>query len=251
MYSKPFIGINVDCPTDRAWGAAFQDFLLPRWLEWIAGAGGVPIVVPRLNDGIDQRRVLEHLQGFVLAGQRDLNPPIDSRVVSRRDRCFEAELVRRIAELRLPFLGIGIGAQALNVALGGTLCPVSNRPRGKYHIHPHNPRHLLLTQPGSLLDRAYGSNPRLVPSTHRVAIDQLAVGFAATACCEDGIVEAIESQTDDWFAVGVQFCPEPDASWQPGMRIFEELVDEAMAYGALHARQPVHNASGFSGKPDA
>jgi putative glutamine amidotransferase len=146
---------------------------------------------------------------------------------------FESTLVRLIADRRVPFLGIGVGVQLLNVALGGTLFEIVGSQRGMYHAYPHNPRHTLLTKPGSLMERVYGHETSLVNSPHHVAIDELAVGFAATACCRDGVVEAIESETDDWFAIGVQFCPEPDMAPAPDLRIFEELVEEAITRNPL------------------
>ena len=42
-------------------------------------------------------------------------------------------------------------------------------------------------------------------------------------------MEAIESNRDDWFAVGLQFQPELDYSTNLGQRIFEEFVEEARA----------------------
>jgi putative glutamine amidotransferase len=210
----------------------------------------VPIIIPRLEDEIDQLRVLEHLQGFVLAGQRDLRLLREWQPVSGSDACLELVLVRLIADRRMPFLGIGIGAQLLNLALGGTLFELMGSQNGMYHAYPHNPRHTLLTKPGSLMARVYGDETSLVNSPHHVAIDELAVGFAVTACCRDGIVEAIENETDDWFAIGVQFCPEPDVVMAPDLKIFEELVEEAIARSSLGADDSAPCAA-FKAKNDA
>jgi len=228
MYAKPFIGVSADCPSDRLDRAGFHDPLLPRWLDCISKAGGVPIIIPRLEDEIDQLLVLEHLQGFVLAGQRDLVLRCDGLPTTGTDIGFDSTLVRLIADRRVPFLGIGVGVQVLNVALGGTLFEIVGSQRGMYHAYPHNPRHTLVTKPGSLMERVYGDETSLVNSPHHVAIDELAVGFVETACCRDGVVEAIENETDDWFAIGIQFCPEPGIYATPDLRIFEELVEEAI-----------------------
>jgi putative glutamine amidotransferase len=229
MYAKPFIGVSADCPCDRLGRAGYHDPLLPRWLDCISKAGGVPIIIPRLEDEIDQLHVLEHLQGFVLAGQRDLVPRPDGLPARGGDVCLETMLVRLIADRRVPFLGIGIGIQVLNVALGGSLFEIVGSQNGMYHAYPHNPRHTLLTKPGSLMERVYGDETSLVNSPHQVAIDELAVGFVVTARCRHGVVEAIESETDDWFAIGVQFSPEPDVAAAPDLKIFEEFVEEAIA----------------------
>ncbi|MCI0334984.1 MAG: gamma-glutamyl-gamma-aminobutyrate hydrolase family protein, partial [Planctomycetes bacterium] len=41
----------------------------------------------------------------------------------------------------------------------------------------------------------------------------------------DGIVEAIESRIEDWFAIGTQFHPEADTATALDLRVFEEFVD--------------------------
>ncbi len=233
MYAKPFIGVSADCSCDRLGRAGLHDPLLPRWLDCISKAGGVPVIIPRLEDEIDQLLVLEHLQGFVLAGQRDLRPRRDGLPTRGGEVCLESKLVRLIADRRVPFLGIGVGIQVLNVALGGTLFDIVGSQNGMYHAYPHNPRHTLLTEPGSLMERAFGDETNLVNSPHHVAIDELAVGFAVTARCGDGVVEAIESETDDWFAIGIQFCPERNMAMAPDLRIFEEFVEEAIAQNSL------------------
>jgi putative glutamine amidotransferase len=60
---------------------------------------------------------------------------------------------------------------------------------------------------------------------HHMAIDELASNFEVTARCPDGIIEAIESTTPDWFAVGTQFHPESQTASALDRRIFEEFVD--------------------------
>jgi putative glutamine amidotransferase len=45
-----------------------------------------------------------------------------------------------------------------------------------------------------------------------------------TARCPDGVVEAIESRMDDWWAMGTQFHPEADSASALDVRIFEEFL---------------------------
>ena len=54
---------------------------------------------------------------------------------------------------------------------------------------------------GTLMERVYGDSEIRVNSMHHQAVDDVAPGFAVTARCPDGVVEAIESTRDDWFAV--------------------------------------------------
>ena len=42
---------------------------------------------------------------------------------------------------------------------------------------------------------------------------------------EDGVIEAIESEMMDWFAIGTQFHPECAAASALDVRIFEEFIE--------------------------
>ena len=85
------------------------------------------------------------------------------------------------------------------------------------------------------MESLYGNGQTLVNSAHEVAVDRVAWGFAATARCSAGVIEAIESEQEDWFAIGVQFHPEPEArpgpdvASHPELRIFEAFLDDVIA----------------------
>ena len=53
----------------------------------------------------------------------------------------------------------------------------------------------------------------------------MAADFSVTARCPDGIIEAIECNRDDWFAMGTQFHPESESATALDQRIFEEFVE--------------------------
>ena len=57
-----------------------------------------------------------------------------------------------------------------------------------------------------------------------MAVDDVAPDFAVTARCPDGVVEAIESTMDDWFAMGVQFHPEADRGTKLDICVFEQFI---------------------------
>jgi putative glutamine amidotransferase len=118
--------------------------------------------------------------------------------------------------------------QLLNVTLGGTLflhLP-EDLPRALPHRDPIDPahRHALEVVPGTLMERVYGDGEIRVTSRHHMAIDDVASDFIVSARCPDGVVEAIESTRDDWFAVGTQFHPELGAASALDLRIFEEFL---------------------------
>jgi putative glutamine amidotransferase len=141
---------------------------------------------------------------------------------------FDRTLIEVGAARRTPLFAIGSGMQLLNVAQGGNLfyhIP-EDMPKALPHADPMDTahRHALVVEPDSLMGRVYGEGEIRVNSMHHMAIDDVARGFAVTARCPDGIVEAIESRMSDWFAFGTQFHPEADSASALDLRIFEEFV---------------------------
>jgi putative glutamine amidotransferase len=118
--------------------------------------------------------------------------------------------------------------QLLTVAQGGNLflhLP-EDRPEAIPHKDTQDPehRHGLTVVFGTLMERVYGDGEIRVNSSHHMAIDDVAPGFSISAKCPDGVIEAIESTMDDWFAIGTQFHPEADSASALDVRIFEEFI---------------------------
>jgi putative glutamine amidotransferase len=234
MSCKPLIGLNADYRPSKGDSPAFS-YLYAGYFNCVIKAGGIPVVVPPLEDENDIRCVLDTLQGFVLVGGPDLDPRRDGfmlhptvRPMDSRREVFDRTLARLIAERRLPVFGIGVGMQLLNVSQGGNLflhIP-EDLPKAIPHKDPQDSahRHGLTVVPGSLMERVYGDGEIRVNSMHHMAIDEVAAGFAVTARCPDGVIEAIESERDDWFALGTQFHPEADSASALDLRIFEEFL---------------------------
>lgn len=234
MNSKPIIGLNVDYRGARKDSPAFA-YLCAGYFDALQRVDAVPLLVPPLRDDDDLQRVLDLLDGFVLIGGADLDPRFDGfmlhpslRLLDRRREEFDRRLMTHIAQRRLPVLGIGCGMQLLNVSQGGNLflhLP-EDLPRALPHTDSSDPqhRHALEVKMGSLMERVYGEGEIRVNSMHHMAIDDVAPGFIATACCPDGVVEAIESTMPDWFALGTQFHPEAESASALDLRVFEEFV---------------------------
>lgn len=234
MGSKPLIGLNADYRSARKDSPAFS-YLCAGYYESIVKAGGIPLVVPPMDDMNDVERILSLLDGFVLIGGADLDPRNDKfmlhssvRPMDRHREEFDRRLAQSIAARRLPLFGIGCGMQLMNVALGGNLflhIP-EDLPKALPHTDPLDPahRHALVVERRTLMDRVYGEGEIRVNSMHHMAIDAVAPGFVVTARCPDGVVEAIESTRDDWFALGTQFHPEADSASALDLRIFEEFM---------------------------
>jgi putative glutamine amidotransferase len=157
-YAEPARWAAWDCPAA----------LLPlAYAEQVAGAGGVPVLLPPVA-GI--AAVTGRLDGLVLTGGGDVNPaaygaephPRTARVSQQRDHA-ELELLAACLAAGLPVLGICRGLQVLNVARGGTLHQhLGDRPApdGRAGRAAHTP------PPGS-----YGSHPiRIAPGSALAAI---------------------------------------------------------------------------------
>ena len=235
MRSKPIIGMNADFRAATRDRAAFS-VLCSGYYDCVQRAGGIPLILPPLEVVSDIERIVDQLDGFVLVGGADLDPRNDGfmlhptvRPMERRREQFDRQLTEIIAKRRLPVFGIGVGMQLINVSQGGNL--FLHIPEDLPQALPHRDfqctahRHGLTVVPGSLIERVYGDGEVRVNSMHHMAVDEVAEGFAVTARCPDGIVEVIESQREDWFAIGTQFHPEASSATALDVRIFEEFVE--------------------------
>ncbi|NLE38199.1 MAG: gamma-glutamyl-gamma-aminobutyrate hydrolase family protein [Pirellulaceae bacterium] len=234
MSRKPLIGVNADYQSSRGTKPAFS-YLNAGYADAVTKAGGIPVIVPINENKDDVERLLDMLDGFVMIGGADLDPCLDGfmrhpsvRLLDRRREDFDRSLMSMIVQRRLPVLGIGVGMQLLNVTLGGNLflhLP-EDMPRSLPHCDPSDPshRHALEVEPDSLMGRVYGEGEIRVNSMHHMAVDEVGEGLVVTARCPDGVVEAVESTSDDWFAVGTQFHPEGQSASALDLRIFEEFI---------------------------
>ncbi|QDV64095.1 gamma-glutamyl-gamma-aminobutyrate hydrolase family protein [Crateriforma conspicua] len=235
MSCKPLIGINADFRAAARSVPAYA-YLASGYFQSILKAGGVPVVVPPLDDLDSVHALLQGVHGFVFIGGGDLDPRNDGFMlhpsVRPLDPAREASdrmLMNEVAERRMPVLGIGTGMQLLNIQQGGNLFLdiKEDLPNAVPHFDAQDPnhRHTLDVVSDSLVGRVYGDGEIRVSSRHHMAIDEVAPGFRVTARCPDGVIEAIESEMMDWFAIGTQFHPECSAASALDIRIFEEFVD--------------------------
>lgn len=234
MAVKPLIGLNADYRSARKDAPAFS-YVCAGYFDAIVKAGAVPVIIPPMTERDDLERILNLLDGLVLIGGADLDPRRDGfmlhpsvRLLDSRREEFDRMLMGMVAQRRMPVFGIGTGMQLLNVSQGGNLFLHIPEDLAKAipHQDPMDPahRHALVVEPGSLMERVYGEGEIRVNSMHHMAVDEVAPGFTVTARCPDGVVEAIESVMDDWFAFGTQFHPESGSASALDLRIFEEFI---------------------------
>jgi putative glutamine amidotransferase len=201
------------------------------YLRAIEEAGGMPVVLPPLGDAI---AYLDRLDGVCLSGGPDLDPDVYGAPERHAELgptepgldAFELELARAADARGLPILGICRGAQALNVARGGTL---HQHLPGHRQTEPATATtHTVHIEPGSRLADVAGAGRLRVNSFHHQAVDVLGTGLRAVARAADGIVEAIEAPGPR-LLLGVQWHAEGLTAQPRHRALFAELVSAAAA----------------------
>jgi putative glutamine amidotransferase len=207
------------------------------YVRAIEAAGGVPIVMPPLAmTGVPA--LLARLDGLLLSGGPDLAPAAyDQRPHAQLGStepgldAFEYAVVREAQELELPMLGICRGAQALNVARGGTLHQHLPDVVGDGIVHRQPevgrcPTHEVEVRARTRLAEIVGPGQVRVNSFHHQAVDRLGTGLRVCAVAPDGTIEAIEDPAKP-FVVGVQWHAETLVDHPEQRALFEHLVAAA------------------------
>ncbi len=178
-----------------------------------------------LNDATAKRITIENIEdaadcdALILSGGKDLCPNLYSGQVKENydydmDRdALDMAIIKDFIAAKKPILGICRGAQALNVAHGGSL----HFDVSKAYEAADYPTHLmaqiffrkrtLIPDIKSIMRRIYDRDSVRVNSIHRQSIDRLATDFEITSSEKNGVVQAIEHKTHP-FCLGVQYHPE-------------------------------------------
>jgi len=232
MPHRPLIGIS----TYHRDGEERERFHLPTaYVDAVRLGGGAPVLLP--PGDAHPPRLLERLDGLVLAGGGDLHPEVAggtlhaaSYSMCRERDDFEMALVGVALDRQLPLLAICRGTQVLNVALGGDL--VGHLPDAVGGAVTHRAsqeepaRHTVELAPDARLARIYGPGALEVASWHHQAVSRPGRGLRPVAWAADGVVEAIELEGAPWV-LAVQWHPELDLqSGSPHRKLFEAFASE-------------------------
>lgn len=242
--ARPVIGITTqtleEIPDElpRCW------IMSQRYVQTLAASGGVPWIVPLLDDSETLRAIYDRVDGIFLPGGVDIDPgsyneartTACGRVDPDRDRT-EILLSEWAMKDRKPILAVCRGAQLLTVAAGGALYQdVGSEYPGAIR-HDYFPKqgehtrqdlvHPVKVVPDTLLNRLLGTDTLLVNSMHHQGIKRLAPTLVANAFAPDGLIEGVESGNDE-FVLGVQWHPEDLADSDPMMRrLFDAFIEAA------------------------
>jgi putative glutamine amidotransferase len=217
MHSPPIVAVSATSEIIRD---ALRVRLNASYTRAVERAGGAPLLVPPLRDAAAVDAMLDRVDALILSGGEDVDPahygaqphPKLGAVHSERD-ATELALVGAARARGTPTLAICRGIQLLNVALGGTL--LQDIPTQRPDAMEHDPGaardarvHEIVVEPGSRLSAALGATTLSANSFHHQALDRVADGLRVTARAPDGLIEGVEWEGDEWWALGVQWHPE-------------------------------------------
>ncbi len=207
----------------------------------IVRAGGVPVIIPPVDDEQVIIDTLERLDGIIFTGGGDFDPkwfneaphPKLGTINTVRDHA-ELLTVKHAYNRNIPMLGICRGIQAIAISLDGHIAQdISDRT---IHNHSQEEDRPVTTHEvtirseeiqASILQSLYPTPTIRVNSFHHQAVDNPGKRFRTIATSPDGIIEAMES-TEHKPIMGVQWHPE----WlgDDGLPIFQWLVNEARTF---------------------
>ncbi len=241
MESSPIIGMpcRMDPGTDR-------QYLSRQYMDAIHAAGGIPVILPLLENPQAIRELAKGLDGVLLTGSSsDVDP--QRYGVARESGCGPIQPLRDETDFVLldvvfkhkkPLLGICFGMQSLNVFLGGSLIQDIATSIQTNILHDHaasegRPSHGVEIAPGSLLGTLAGGSRSMVNSTHHQAVNRIGSGLEPIARAPDGVIEAVAGDSQDHFILAVQWHPEKCYSYDPFSRsIFDYFVARCRGDGS-------------------
>lgn len=239
---KPIIGISTNLLkiAEKPFANHERIYVNSGYVDSILQAGGIPLLLPVMDDVEATTHMLSLVDGLVLSGGQDVHPsfyneephPLLGETAKKRDD-HELRLIQIASKECIPILGICRGLQLINVAFGGTLY----QDLSLYSSFPHSlidnidaSCHRVDLIPETILHRIFGKDHIIANSFHHQAVKDLAPGFHVSAKAEDNVIEGIVKAESSWI-LGVQWHPEVMINAQPEMRkLFETFIAEAKRY---------------------
>lgn len=234
---KPIVGVVplFDTARESIW-------MVPGYMEGIAQAGGLPVMLPLTEDPADIRDIAQMCGGFLFTGGQDIDPAyyneadtekLCGEIFPPRDK-MELMLFNEGLDRNSAMLGICRGIQAFNVFCGGTLwrdLPTEKPSVTEHHQKPpyDEPSHLVDIIHGTPLHALLGKERIAVNSYHHQAIKELSTRLSAMAYSEDELVEAVCMPEKRWVWA-VQWHPEYSLdTFEESRQIFCEFVRKCKA----------------------
>jgi putative glutamine amidotransferase len=240
---KPRIAIPV--PNSDA---DYSARTLPEYKAAVEAAGGEAVEIPLTLTNSETAQLMKSCDAVLLPGSpADVDPQKygaerhaeTASADAARDNVDEL-LLQDAHNMRKPLLGICYGLQSLNVWRTGTLVQhiesdvLHTRPKGaaKSQRIVHEAVVESASEFGRIVASALNGKRETIEvnSSHHQAVDVVGDGLSVVARSkDDGVIEALESMSDDHWVMGVQWHPErmTDAV---SKALFAELVGRARAW---------------------
>ncbi len=230
---RPLIGITSTVKEESA--------TVPlAYAQAVHEAGGIPLILPAIDDDALRAELVRRLDGLVLTGGGDVPPsaygqkPHETvKLMPEARWSFEPRLIDEWLKTGKPLLGVCLGAQMTNVVRGGSLIQDLPSELGGSVVHANPPdekdtdkketrnesgdkhdaderepaTHRVTLAADSRLRQILGVDQVMVISAHHQAAKHLGRGMRATGHSDDGVIEALEMPKHPW-AVFVQWHPE-------------------------------------------
>jgi putative glutamine amidotransferase len=247
MKIRPKIGITMRLETNT------RRFYLGRdYSEALEAFGAIPIHISLISNESYIKNLLNDLDGVLLPGSdNDIDPlyygeeplPKSGRVVPLKDET-DFLVLKESEKLKMPFLGICYGMQALNVFRGGNLyqdieTQFENSLKHNQGFPLERNSHTLEIEDASILSRLITKKQVVVVNSHHhQSIRQVGKHLKITGRAKDGVVECIEDTREDRFTIGVQWHPE--LSWKTddlSGNVFQEFVTKTFEYAKIRRKK--------------
>jgi putative glutamine amidotransferase len=200
--------IGITKPEDRFINIPFIAVWIAIWL-----GGGKPHIL-----SANKNEPIEEIQGLILGGGTDIYPelynekPLENYKYDRTRDAMEIKWLKIAEKTNIPVFAICRGAQLMNVIKEGTLhkdihqvYKNTNYPKTAFGYLTF--RKKILIEEKSLLNQIFKRGSLMVNSIHKQSIDKVGKDLVITAVEENGVVQAIEDPSKDFY-LGVQFHPE-------------------------------------------
>jgi gamma-glutamyl-gamma-aminobutyrate hydrolase PuuD/predicted ATP-grasp superfamily ATP-dependent carboligase len=232
---RPIIGITKPEDGDRL---AYRAM---KFAVWVAGGDPVKVTAQAPRDP-------RSIDGLIFGGGGDVYP---KRYQGQPKEGYRYDLARGDMEAswamaarrhNLPVLGVCRGAQMLNVLAGGTLHMDLSQFKHQRHsnlvVRFFERYPIRIRSKSKLAALTKCPQHMKVNAIHSQAIDRLGAGLTVSAREPNGVIQAIEDQSQP-FWVGVQFHPELLIYRAPFRRLFKALVEAAAARAEARRTQHV------------
>jgi putative glutamine amidotransferase len=233
---KPWIGIPTRYHEKSEYIGQIR-----HYLDAILWAGGLPLMIPTMDDRAVIGEYVQRADGILLPGSpTDIDPRHYGAAAHEklgkpypeRDATDFTILDLVESQPEMPVLGICFGVQSLNVHRGGSLVqdiPALVKSPVMHDEDDSKPaaRHLVRIAEDSLIGRLAGRSKMEVNSYHHQAVERPGRNLRPVAFANDDVIEAVEDTTGR-FIVGVQWHPERGWKEDPFSKaLFSTFIEQA------------------------